>query len=65
MYKYVIFSCLNVPKISPESAGNNPGCPKYPQTWLYNHHLVGGIPTPLKNMSSSVGLKINSQHGKS
>ena len=34
-------------------------------TSLVNHHLVGGIPTPLKNMSSSVGLKINSQHMES
>ena len=25
---------------------------------MVNHNLVGGIPTPLKNMSSSVGMII-------
>ena len=41
----------------------------YPHLWyLYdNHQLVGGVPTPLKNMSSSVGMILpyiwkNNQH---
>jgi hypothetical protein len=31
----------------------------------YNILLVGGIPTPLKNMSSSVGMMTFPKYGKS
>jgi len=30
----------------------------YSNSPLFIHYLVGGIPTPLKNMSSSVGMTI-------